>query len=36
MPMIFSAAIPMVACYLIGLVLFALVPRLVTWLPGLV
>ncbi len=36
MPVIFSAAIPMVACYLIGLVLFALVPRLVTWLPGLV
>lgn len=34
MPMIFSAAIPIVVCFLIGLVLFAVFPVLITWLPS--
>ena len=36
MPTIYRAAVPIVVCFLIGMVLFYLMPRLVTWLPGLI
>ncbi|MDO5641286.1 MAG: TRAP transporter large permease subunit [Paracoccus sp. (in: a-proteobacteria)] len=36
MPMIFAAAMPIVLCFLIGLVLFAVFPVLITWLPSLI
>ncbi len=36
MPTIYGAAVPIVACFLIGMILFYLFPPLVTWLPGLI
>ncbi len=36
MPSIFSAAIPIVICFLVGIFLFCLFPGLVTWLPGFI